>query len=289
MTDLPVRLAQPITLLLAPVLAVQGLKVRRGTPRLPEASGPRAGTVTVAGTGTGTGTGTDAGTSAGAGTGTGAGTVAGAGTGTGTSTGTSLRLAVLGESTAAGVGAATHDEGLAGHLARAAAVRTAGPVSWQVVARSGINTRTTTAELVPLLEPADVVVVVLGINELLELNRPPRFERELRELVAAVRDRIADVPILMTGMPPVDRFPALPQPLRAVLGLRARALDRVMRHVANDTAGATHVSVDIPPGRDGVFAVDGFHPSAAGYEAWAEGLVGSLPGVSPVGWSGPFR
>ncbi|WP_271221935.1 SGNH/GDSL hydrolase family protein [Streptosporangium carneum] len=188
-------------------------------------------------------------------------------------------MAVLGESTAAGVGATTHEEGLAGCLARALAVRTARPVSWQVAARSGVNTRTTLAELVPLLEPADVVVVALGVNELLELNQPSRFGRELRALTAGVRERIPGVPILMAGMPPVGRFPALPQPLRAVMGLRARALDRVIQEVAADICGVTHVAVDVPVELAGFFARDGFHPSATGYATWAEGLADALPGL----------
>ncbi|GGS58765.1 SGNH hydrolase [Planobispora rosea] len=270
------RLAQPLLLSLAPVLAVQGLRVRRTTPRLPEASGPRRGT-------------------------------------TGGGPGAPLRLAVLGESTAAGVGVATHEEGLAGCLARAVAARTGRPVRWQVAARTGVNTRTATAELVPLLEPADAVVVALGVNELLELNRLDRFGRELRALVAAVRARMPEdpgaarvdtavpvaedlgalrgaagredsgaapgVPILVTGMPPVGRFPVLPQPLRAVMGLRARALDHVMAAVAASTLGVTHVRVEVPVEVAGFFAEDGFHPSAAGYETWAEGLAGTLTGV----------
>lgn len=245
------RLAWPLTFLLAPVLAAQGALVRRGVPRLPEAPGPRAGLVPGAGE--------------------------------------PLRLAVLGESTAAGVGAATQEEAMAGRLARAVAVRTGRPVGWQVAARSGINTRTAAVELVPLLGPADAVVVVLGVNELLELNRPPRFARELRALAGAVRARIPGVPILLAGMPPVGRFPALPQPLRAVMGAHARALDRAVAEVARDTAGTVHAAVEVPVERGGLLAADGFHPSAEGYRVWAEGLADALVGILPGASAGRGR
>ncbi|MEV7012742.1 SGNH/GDSL hydrolase family protein [Streptosporangium sp. NPDC051022] len=281
MSDLPVRLAHPLTLLLAPVLAVQGLRVRRGTPRLPEAAGARAGTASAPGTARGAAQGTEAlpGTAQGTARGTARGAAQGTETVSGAGAGEPLRVAVLGESTAAGVGVTTHEEGLAGCLARALAVRAARPVSWQVAARSGINTRATTAELVPLLESADAVVAVLGVNELLELNWPSRFGRQLRELVGTVRGRIPGVPIVVTGMPPVSRFPALPQPLRAVMGLRARALDRVMRETAADVAGVTYAAVDVPAEPAGFFARDGFHPSARGYEVWAGGLAEVLSDV----------
>ncbi|MGV9326872.1 SGNH/GDSL hydrolase family protein [Streptosporangium sandarakinum] len=264
-------LASPATVALAPMLVVQGMRIRRGIPRLPEAAGPRTG---VAG---GAVVAPPAGVSEPPGAGGAAGAPFGGPDGSGGAAGPVFRLAVLGESTAAGVGVATHDEGLAGFLAREAAARTGRPVRWQVAARSGVNTRTTTAELVPLLEPADVVVVALGVNELLELNRPRRFRGELRELVAAVRRRLPGVPIVVAGMPPVGRFPALPQPLRAVLGLRARALDHVMRDVARDAEGVVHATAEVPIETAGFFASDGFHPSATGYRYWAEALVQALP------------
>ncbi len=271
MSELPVRLATPVTLLLAPVLAVQGLRVRRVTPRLPEASGPRTGSAP----GTETRVDTEPGTEPGTEPATEPALAPGA-EAAGAGAGAALRVAVLGESTAAGVGVAAHREGLAGCLARALAVRTGRAVRWQVAARSGANARVTVAELVPLLRPADAVVVALGVNELLELNRPGRFEHQLRGLVGAVRERICDVPILIAGMPPVGRFPALPRPLRTVMGLRARALDRVMRDVANSVDGVTHVPVDVPVELAGFFAEDGFHPSAKGYELWAGGLADAL-------------
>ncbi|MFF0307992.1 SGNH/GDSL hydrolase family protein [Streptosporangium sp. NPDC004379] len=273
-------LASPATVALAPVLAVQGLRIRRGTPRLPEAAGPLAGMTDVIDV---TGRGGGASAAEVSETPGAAGAAGAAGTLPGGESGPVFRLAVLGESTAAGVGVATHDEGLAGFLAREAAARTGRPVRWQVAARSGVNTRTTTAELVPLLEPADVVVVALGVNELLELNRPRRFRGELRELVEAVRRRLPGVPVVVAGMPPVGRFPALPQPLRAVLGLRARALDHVMREVARDAEGVVHATAEVPVEIAGFFASDGFHPSATGYRHWAQALVRALPGLPAAG------
>ncbi|HLM69468.1 MAG TPA: hypothetical protein VK358_18145, partial [Longimicrobium sp.] len=46
MPDVALRLASTLgTALLAPVLVLQGKRVRRTTPRLPEAAGPRTGAV----------------------------------------------------------------------------------------------------------------------------------------------------------------------------------------------------------------------------------------------------
>jgi lysophospholipase L1-like esterase len=86
-----------------------------------------------------------------------AGTCAGAGP--------AVRLAVLGDSTAAGVGVARHRDALAGMLGAAVAGRTGRAVSWRAVARSGATSRTA-RDLVPGLVDGgwrpDVVVVVVG-------------------------------------------------------------------------------------------------------------------------------
>jgi lysophospholipase L1-like esterase len=63
----------------------------------------------------------------------------------------------------------------------------------------------------------------------------------------------------------VSRFPALPQPMRAVMAVRARAMDYVLRRPAGDR----HIPVDPQIIGSGFFAEDGFHPSSSGYRAWA--------------------
>ncbi|WP_327089872.1 SGNH/GDSL hydrolase family protein [Nonomuraea sp. NBC_01738] len=212
---------------LLPVLAVQGLRVRRTTPRLPEAPGPRHGVVA--------------------------------------GSAQPYRVAVLGESTAAGVGADAMDDSLAPHLARELNRRSGREVRWQVAGRSGATARRTIEELAGQVEAADLVVVVLGINDLLELTRLAAFERDLAELLAMI-----DAPqMIVTGVPPVDRFPTLPQPLRRIMGERARDLDRIMAKVA----GERHAPMELPMEAATIFASDGFHPSGQGYALWAEQLA----------------
>jgi lysophospholipase L1-like esterase len=70
-------------------------------------------------------------------------------------------------------------------------------------------------------------------------------------------------------MAPVSKFPALPQPMRAVMALRAQAMDHVLRRAAGDR----HVPVDPDIIGDDFFAEDGFHPSSQGYRAWAHELA----------------
>lgn len=233
------RAAQPLTYLLGPVLIYQGLRLRHRIPRLPAATGP-------------------------------AGVAAGRAP--------AVRLAVLGDSTAAGVGATWHRDALAGQLAVAVAAKTGQEVSWRAVARSGATSQTA-RELVPGLVDGDwrpdVVVVAVGVNDLKNLRPLRAWDRDVPALLAAIDTATGGAAMLVCGMAPVSRFPALPQPLRAAMALRAVAMDNTLRRVAGDR----HVPVDPALIGAGFFAEDGFHPSSRGYAAWAATLAGPVAGM----------
>ncbi|MDT8910191.1 SGNH/GDSL hydrolase family protein [Amycolatopsis sp. PS_44_ISF1] len=221
-------------LLVAPLLVVQAVRVRRSTPQLPAAAGPVEGVV---------------------------------------GHGAVLRLAVLGESTVDGVGAATHEEALTGQLARQLAERLGRRVQWQAVGRTGANARVVRRDLVPKLKPADLLVIVLGVNDTLELHSAARFRRDLLGVVVAARRRVGPaVPVLVAGVPPMARFPALPRPLRDLLAARSGALDRAAAELIGLPA-VDHARMDPALLDEGTFAVDRFHPGPAGYRSWAGALA----------------
>jgi lysophospholipase L1-like esterase len=230
------RALQPLAWPLAPLLLYQGSGLRRRIPRLPEAAGP-------------------------------AGRTPGASP--------QVRLAVFGDSTAAGVGAERHQDALAGQLAAAVARQTGRAVSWRAVARSGATSRTA-LDLVPGLVRGewrpDVVVVLIGVNDLKNVRPLRAWDHDVGALLTAIDGLTAKSRVIVSGMAPVSRFPALPQPMRAVMALRARAMDHTLRRVAGD--GYVPVSTQMIGG--GFFAEDGFHPSSDGYRAWAGELAGPV-------------
>ncbi len=223
--------------LLAPLLVWQGRRVRATTPRLPEAAGPRTGEAAGAGA--------------------------------------AVELLVLGESTAAGVGAEDHQRGLAGQVARTLAAETGRRVRWRVLARNGATAAITRDELLAPADAvaADVAVVVLGVNDTLRLHSPGRWTRDLRALIDAVRERCGPIPVMLAAVPPMGVFPGLPQPLRGVLGLRAAVLDRAAARLAAELDSVRHVAVPLPRGAvDDFFCADRFHPSPHGYARWGDAL-----------------
>ena len=110
------------TIVLGPLLLLQGRHVRRVTPVLPEPPGPREGR---------------------------------------SGQGPPLRLLIVGDSAAAGVGAATQDEALSGQLAARLAQRF--ELRWKLVARTGATTPDALQALTDLpRERFDVAVTSLG-------------------------------------------------------------------------------------------------------------------------------
>ena len=175
------------------------------------------------------------------------------------------------------VDAPTQEQALAAQLARALATRTGRPVQWQALGKNGVTAAATHALLVRRLQPDphDAVVVVLGVNDTLALRSPGRWTSDLRRLIAAVREKTGPAPVFLTAVPPMGEFPALPAPLRTVLGVRARVLDRAAARLTHQLPDVHHVPL---PGRleGDFFCHDGLHPSPAGYRAWAEHLAAAM-------------
>lgn len=226
---------------LLPILLAQGSWIRKRTPRLPDAAGPLEGIVT--------------------------------------GEGEPIRLIAFGESTVAGIGAATHETALTGQLAHALSRHSQRSVNWLVVARSGINARKSLIELVPKLagRRADVVLIALGVNDSIEFHTARRWRADVERLIESVRSEVGDALVLLAGVPPLAYFPALPQPLSFVLGARSASLGRASVSIAERIKRVVHVPFQIETGgaRE-LFCSDGFHPSELGYKLWAEQLAAAF-------------
>lgn len=226
------------TAALSPVILWQGRKAKRDTPRLPEASGHPSG---QHGDGE-----------------------------------PQLSLLVLGESTAAGVGVQTHDQGLASQLARQLHNQTGQTVAWHT---HGIN-GATLAQLISHLESAslpaaDMVLLSMGVNDTTALTPRAAFRQQLLDLRNILASRYPH-PMRLLSVPPMHRFTALPVPLRQVLGWRARLLDGVYRDLAREESGA-FVHLRYPLVTDSrLLAEDGYHPGEEGYRVMAGALVDQL-------------
>ena len=183
-------------------------------------------------------------------------------------------LVLIGESTVAGVGVASHEQALSGQLAEQLAQRLRRPVQWRAVGENGITAGQSCERLLAeaTAQPADLLLVVLGVNDTTHLTSIANWQAALRRIAQAGLQSGAQV--AYCAVPPLEHFRALPWLLRRLLGWRARLLDQAMRGVAA-TCAAQHCALTLSFEAD-FLAEDGYHPSAKGYRLWAQGLVQQL-------------
>lgn len=195
-----------------------------------------------------------------------------------------LTLVVLGDSTAAGVGAGSVDDSYPVRLARRIAqesfrVRLVG------LGVSGARVAGVLEEQLPraLEEDPDVVVVAVGANDVTHLTRLGDVEHDMRALLE--RLRAADVTAVVAG-PPDMRSPVFLEPLRTIVGWRGNAVAERIEGAAADAGVRVVPLADGTRDRfaedpDRYYSADEFHPGPAGYALWADVIYPYVEDVLP--------
>lgn len=181
-----------------------------------------------------------------------------------------LNLYVVGDSVAAAVGLDDHSVSLAGRLGEMLALE--GPVRRRVLATSGFDAGQARELVEGKLADADVVVVSIGVNDTKNLHSRRRWRADLTALLDSVTAQAPQARVVLLGIPPMERFPALPTALGLALGLRSRLMDAVGREVAARYPNVRRLELprsDFTVLED-PFARDGFHPSEAMHQLFAD-------------------
>lgn len=239
-------------LVLGPLLLWQGRRVRASALRLPEAPGARAGR--CGGT---------------------PGSLAG------------VHLTFVGDSSCAGVGLPSQEVALPHLAAQAVAHGLSQTVTWVSVARSGVCS----VEALRLWQDhqgsaspsdrSDALVVVLGVNDVTAQRSPQAFARSVRALVEAVQRDVYAPRVVCCAVPPMDQFPALPQPLRWYLGRCSRQLDEALQGLCRSQPGWHYCGLGWSQPGDPM-ASDGYHPGPEQVRRWAAAVAtGILQACTP--------
>lgn len=222
-----------LSLFLIPLLIVQGKQVRKNTPKLKEADGKRTGK---------------------------------------TGKGIPLKLLILGDSAAAGVGVENQNAALLGRITENLIEQY--EVSWHLDASTG-NTSFDLAhqmDQVAALKPAKymnahAVVISIGVNDVTKLTSLVNWKRNLSKLIGILQRKLNADHIYFAKLPPMHLFPALPNPLKLVLGKRAQELDANLRDFINTQDKCLYVETPFAI-EQGNIAEDGFHPGHSAYQTW---------------------
>ncbi|RUO46893.1 hypothetical protein CWE21_09835 [Pseudidiomarina aquimaris] len=229
--------------LAAPLLLLQGKRVRKQTVRLPEPPGARHGARE--------------------------------------GDEPALQLLLLGDSAIAGVGCQTQEDAVAGQWVALTPAERA--LRWQLIAKSSL----TCAGVLALLQEhevyvkaPDAVLVSVGVNDVTRRTSITQWRCDLEQLTQYLTEQLHAKQIIYTALPPMHKFPALPQPLRWFVGQQAFELNHHLAEHCQTHTNTELLNFDLPYEPEYI-AADGYHPSAQAAAIWAKAAAEKL-GVTKI-------
>ena len=221
-----------LKLALSPVLAAQGWRARKMARSLDEPEGARSGVL---------------------------------------GSGPRLRVLILGDSSALGVGVTHQRDALSGHITRA--LSRDFELHWRLNAVSGATTAQTLNRLrAEESGPFDIAVTALGVNDVTKNEMLGRWLRHTRTLCDTLRGQYGCAGVYVSGMPPIGSFPLLPNPLRWVLAEQGKRWDLALQAMLQGMGGCHYVPAadTLEPGQ---MSPDGFHPGPEVYDMWGREVL----------------
>lgn len=195
----------------------------------------------------------------------------------GAGAGTSLRIAILGDSAAAGLGAERPEDTMGAIIANAVHAASGRPVVLTNHAVVGAQTKDLDTQINRALSaPPHLAVIMVGANDLTHLVPSQVSGRRLAKAIRRLKDN--GIAVVMATCPDLGAIHPFPNPLRSVMRSASRNLAQRQIQVSREN-GATPVALGaiLGPQFDAwpevFFAEDQFHPSSNGYRAAAELLI----------------
>ncbi|APD86524.1 hypothetical protein BM527_10730 [Alteromonas sp. Mex14] len=191
-----------------------------------------------------------------------------------------INVLVIGDSAAAGVGAATQEGALSGLIYSSLSQH--GPTRVLLHAKTGYKSEDVLRLLQELpKQHFSTTLISIGVNDVTKFVSLKRWQHNISAIESLLSQKFGCQNILFTALPPIHAFPALPQPLRSLLGFRALLLNKVMEErIANcPNSEVLHITALKLGGsakevkESGLMAEDGFHPSSKGYDIWARSAL----------------
>ncbi|OTG76665.1 lipase [Acinetobacter sp. ANC 4169] len=226
------------TLALIPSLIIQGNAVKKNTLRLPEPEGNRQGSV---------------------------------------GNGKPLSILIVGDSAAAGVGVEIQDDALLGAVLNQ--LQDGYEISYQLEATTGHSSGQVikTVKNMPA-QHFNVVITSVGVNDITKLTSPKGWIKKQQQLYAEINQKFTPELIIAAGVPPMNLFPALPNPLAWLFGQYAKGMNKNLAKFVQQHANMQWIEYDLQRFRalNLEMAKDGFHPSKEIYTLWGEQVADKI-------------
>jgi len=184
-----------------------------------------------------------------------------------------IRVLVIGDSSAAGVGVDKLEDSLGGQLVKYLNEMSGRPVEVRVSGNNSATAGQLRDFIVPNLrhEEYDYISLNIGTNDAKNFHKGNRFCKEFGGLLYALKAKFPGAVIIWGGLIDVSKMPALPSPLNKLMNIRVRIIRRNGKTLCQERGALAPDSRWQPIPEN--FARDGFHSSALGYARWAEELA----------------
>jgi lysophospholipase L1-like esterase len=207
--------------------------------------------------------------------------------------GPAIKVALLGDSSAAGYGVDRAVETPGAHLASGIAAGADRRVHLRTFAKVGAQSSDLAGQIDrALLTDPDLTVILVGANDVTHQVRPSQSVRHLGDGVRRLQESGSRV--LVGTCPDLGTIKPIPPPLKQVARSWSRRL-AAAQAIATLDSGGVAVSLSSIMGPDFaaapalLFGPDQFHPSAEGYRALAEVMVPSALSALGFGADPPRR
>ena len=226
------------TIALIPALIIQGNRVKKNTPVLAEPEGQREGRVGA---------------------------------------GSALSILIIGDSAAAGVGVDHQKDALSGSILKK--LEHQFQIEWKLQATTGHRTSHIQRAVTELpKQHYDVVITSVGVNDVTKLTPPNIWIEKQVQLYSSIEEKFSPELIIATAVPPMQHFPALPNPLAWLFGQYAKKMNLMLDRLIEKKPNMQLIQYDFELYQrlNLSMAKDGFHPSKEVYEVWADQIVSKI-------------
>jgi hypothetical protein len=151
------------------------------------------------------------------------------------------RVLFLGDIGVAGYGVLLAGMAMPAQVATRRAARTGRGVEWETVASYDMTARKAAARIADRAGPLDVAVVALGIPDVLVATSTAEWTDRLEAIVGSLREQAGEAcRIVITGIPPMDRFQPIPMIGRKLLLAQVTRLNRAASRLDDPEHGIVH-------------------------------------------------
>ena len=118
----------------------------------------------------------------------------------------------------------------------------------------------------------------VGVNDVTKLTSAKKWIKQQENLYRQINHKFSPQLIIATGVPPMDQFPALPNPLAWLFGQYAKKMNQQLAQFIQKKTNMDWIEYDLEQYKklNLDMAKDGFHPSKEVYALWGQQVAAKI-------------